>query len=78
MSSVDLRRLLLRNRSGHPEAEREERQAALMDIVKGPDFPTGALIVGRKGIDDAYRTGRGSITMRALVTVDEAARGRQI
>ena len=61
----------------HPDAEREERQAALMEIVKGPDFPTGAIIVGRKGIDDAYRTGRGSITMRAVVTVDEDARGRQ-
>ena len=62
----------------HPTAEREERQAALIEIVKGPDFPTGALIVGRKGIDDAYRTGRGSITMRAVVTVDEDSRGRQI
>ena len=62
----------------HPDAEREERQSALMEIVKGPDFPTGALIVGRKGIEDAYRTGRGSITMRAVVTVDEDARGRQI
>ena len=62
----------------NPTAEREERQAALVEIVKGPDFPTGALIVGHKGIDDAYRTGRGSITMRAVVTVDEDARGRQI
>ena len=62
----------------HPEAEREERLAALMERVKGPDFPTGAMIVGRKGIEDAYRTGRGSITMRAVVEVDEDARGRQI
>jgi DNA gyrase subunit A len=62
----------------NPEAEREERLAALMERIKGPDFPTGALIVGRKGIDDAYRTGRGSITMRAVVEVDEDARGRQI
>ena len=62
----------------NPEAERAERQAALTELVKGPDFPTGALIVGRKGIDDAYRTGRGSITMRAVVEVDEDARGRQI
>jgi len=61
----------------HPDAEREERQAALMEIVKGPDFPTGAMIVGRKGIEDAYRTGRGSVTMRAVVTVDEDTRGRQ-
>jgi DNA gyrase subunit A len=49
-----------------------------MELVKGPDFPTGALIVGRKGIEDAQRTGRGSITMRAVVTVDEDKRGRQI
>jgi len=62
----------------NPEAGREERQEALMGLVKGPDFPTGALIVGRKGIDDAYRTGRGSITMRAVVTVEEDARGRQV
>jgi DNA gyrase subunit A len=62
----------------NPQAHHEERLTALLGIVKGPDFPTGALIVGRKGIDDAYRTGRGSITMRALVTVDEDARGRQI
>jgi DNA gyrase subunit A len=62
----------------HPDAERVERQEALMEIVKGPDFPTGALIVGRRGIEDAYRTGRGSITMRAVVEVDEDARGRQI
>ena len=62
----------------NPEADRETRQAALVNIVKGPDFPTGALIVGRKGIDDYFRTGRGSVTMRAVVTVDEDARGRQI
>ncbi len=62
----------------NPEASREERQAALMERVKGPDFPTGALIVGRRGIEDAYRTGRGSITMRAVVEVDEDARGRQV
>jgi len=62
----------------HPESTVEERQSALMELVKGPDFPTGALIVGRKGIEDAQRTGRGSITMRAVVTVDEDKRGRQI
>ncbi|NQW72203.1 MAG: DNA gyrase subunit A, partial [Actinobacteria bacterium] len=62
----------------NPEADRETRQAALVNIVKGPDFPTGALIVGRKGIDDYFRTGRGSVTMRAVVTVDEDARGRQV
>ena len=49
---------------------------ALIERVKGPDFPTSALIVGRRGIEDAYRTGRGSITMRAVVDIDEDARGR--
>jgi DNA gyrase subunit A len=62
----------------NPDADREARQSALTGIVKGPDFPTGALIAGRKGIDDYFRTGRGSVTMRAVVTVDEDARGRQI
>jgi len=62
----------------NPEAEREERLAALMERIKGPDFPTGALIVGRKGIEDAQRTGRGSVTMRAVVTVEEDSRGRQL
>src|SRR5690625_6843540 len=42
-----------------------------MARIKGPDFPTGALIMGRRGIEDAYRTGRGSITMRAVVEVEE-------
>ena len=50
---------------------------ALLDIVQGPDFPTGATIIGKRGIEDAYRTGRGSITMRAVVEVDEDAKGRQ-
>ena len=62
----------------NPESTGEQRQSALMELIKGPDFPTGALIVGRKGIEDAQRTGRGSVTMRALVTVDEDKRGRQI
>jgi DNA gyrase subunit A len=55
----------------HPEASREELQEALMQRIKGPDFPTGAQILGIKGINDAYRTGRGSITMRAVVSVEE-------
>lgn len=62
----------------HPESSVDERQAAMMELVKGPDFPTGALIVGRRGVQDAQTTGRGSITMRAVVTVDEDKRGRQI
>ena len=55
----------------HPEVSSEDLLAHLITIVKGPDFPTKALIVGRKGIEDAYRTGRGSITMRAVVLVEE-------
>ena len=55
----------------HPEASREELLAALLLRIKGPDFPTGATILGHKGIEEAYRTGRGSITMRAIVEVEE-------
>ncbi len=58
------------------DATDEELLAALIQRIKGPDFPTRALIVGRRGIEEAYRTGRGSITMRAVVTVDEDRRGR--
>ncbi|GAA3962734.1 DNA gyrase subunit A [Actinomadura viridis] len=49
----------------------EELLEALIERVKGPDFPTSGLIVGRKGIEEAYRTGRGSITMRAVVEAEE-------
>ncbi len=55
----------------HPEATRDELLDALLERIKGPDFPTGAQILGRRGIEDAYRTGRGSITMRAVVSVEE-------
>lgn len=55
----------------HPTASKEELLEALIERVKGPDFPTGAQILGTKGIQDAYRTGRGSITMRAVVNVEE-------
>lgn len=55
----------------HPEASREELLEALMQRIQGPDFPTGARILGRKGIEDMYRTGRGSIPMRAVVNVEE-------
>jgi DNA gyrase, A subunit len=61
----------------HPDASDEELLEGLIARIKGPDFPTGALIVGRRGIEDAYRTGRGSITMRAVVEVEEDAKGRQ-
>ena len=55
----------------HPELSGEALVEELIKIVKGPDFPTGAQILGRRGIEDAYRTGRGSITMRAVVNVEE-------
>ncbi|MFN8099737.1 MAG: DNA gyrase subunit A [Dermatophilaceae bacterium] len=55
----------------HPDAGREEQLVEVMARISGPDFPTGALIMGRKGIEDAYRSGRGLISMRAVVTVEE-------
>ena len=61
----------------HPEASQEELLEACMERIKGPDFPGGALIVGRQGIEDAYRTGRGSVTMRAVIDMEEDKKGRQ-
>ncbi|GAA1321998.1 DNA gyrase subunit A [Nonlabens tegetincola] len=55
----------------HPDATREELFEALMERISGPDFPTGAQILGTSGIKDAYRTGRGSIKMRAVVNIEE-------
>jgi DNA gyrase subunit A len=55
----------------HPDAPREELLEELIKRIKGPDFPTGAQILGVKGIQDTYRTGRGSITMRAVVSIEE-------
>ncbi len=60
----------------NPEATRDELLEALIARIHGPDFPTGALIMGKSGIEDAYRTGRGSIAMRAVVEVEEI-QGRQ-
>jgi DNA gyrase subunit A len=60
----------------HPEAPAEELLDAALERVHGPDFPNGALIVGRRGIDDAYRTGRGSVIMRAVVDIEEDRAGR--
>ncbi|TCJ00551.1 DNA gyrase subunit A [Aeromicrobium sp. IC_218] len=60
----------------HPDAGREELLEALMERIKGPDFPTHALIVGTQGIESMYRTGRGSVTMRAVVNIEEDAKGR--
>jgi DNA gyrase subunit A len=58
------------------EATDEELLAALMARINGPDFPTSGLIVGRRGIEEAYRTGRGAIVMRAVVEIEEDSRGR--
>jgi DNA gyrase subunit A len=55
----------------NPNATSEESLKAALEIVKGPDFPTKGIIVGRQGIEDAYRTGRGSIIMRAVVEIEE-------
>ena len=55
----------------NPEATSEQLLEELLKVVSGPDFPTGAEILGRSGIEAAYRTGRGSITMRAIVNVEE-------
>ncbi|MFY1705162.1 intein-containing DNA gyrase subunit A [Micromonospora sp. WMMA1923] len=60
----------------NPEADEATTLEALLEIVKGPDFPTHGLIVGTTAIQDAYRTGRGSIRMRAVVEVEEDKRGR--
>jgi len=62
----------------HPDATQEELLEKLIELVRGPDFPTRGLIVGREGIEDAYRTGRGSIRMRAVVTIEEDVKGRTI
>jgi DNA gyrase subunit A len=60
----------------NPDATRQELQDALVERIKGPDFPNGALIVGHAGIEQAYRTGRGSVTQRAVIEIDEDSKGR--
>jgi DNA gyrase subunit A len=62
----------------HPDATDEELLDTLIELIHGPDFPTRALIVGRDGTEDAYRTGRGSIRMRAVVEVEEDHKGATI
>ncbi|SHN46817.1 DNA gyrase subunit A [Cryptosporangium aurantiacum] len=62
----------------NPDAPEEETIVAMAARIKGPDFPTGALIVGAEGIADAYRTGRGLVRMRSVVEVEEDRRGRQM
>jgi DNA gyrase subunit A len=62
----------------HPDASSEELLETLIGLIHGPDFPTRSLIVGRDGIEEAYRTGRGSIRMRAVVEVEEDQKGATI
>ena len=62
----------------NPTATKEELLEAAMQRIQGPDFPGGGLIVGRQGIEEAYRTGRGSVTMRAVIDLEEDAKGRQM
>ncbi len=62
----------------HPDATEEELLETLIGLIQGPDFPTRGLIVGRDGIEEAYRTGRGSIRMRAVVEVEEDQKGATI
>jgi DNA gyrase subunit A len=62
----------------HPDATSQELLDKLIELVPGPDFPTHGLILGRDGIEDAYRTGRGAIRMRAVVNVEEDVKGRTV
>ena len=62
----------------HPDATHEELLEEAIARIPGPDFPNGALIVGRRGIDEAYRTGRGSVIMRAVVDIEEDRSGRTL
>ena len=59
------------------ENDRETEIEELLDIIKGPDFPTGAMILGRRGIEESYRTGRGKIKVRAVTDIEPMANGRQ-
>ena len=58
------------------EEEREKTIEELLEIVKGPDFPTGAEILGTRGIEEAYRTGRGKIRVRAVTNIEPMANGK--
>jgi DNA gyrase subunit A len=60
----------------NPQATKEELQKELSKLIPGPDFPTGGVIVGKSGLQEAYSTGRGSITMRAVVDIEEDSKGR--
>ena len=58
------------------ENDRETDIEELMDIVKGPDFPTGAMVIGKRGIEEAYRTGRGKIKVRAVTDIEAMPNGK--
>ena len=58
------------------EEQRDTTMEELLDIVKGPDFPTGATILGRRGIEEAYRTGRGKIRVRAVTNIETLPNGK--
>jgi DNA gyrase subunit A len=62
----------------HPDESREAKTRGLLSLVPGPDFPTGGFIVGRRGIAKAYRTGRGSVTMRARTSIERAKKGDKV
>ena len=62
----------------HEAEMREAKAQALRQMIPGPDFPTGGVIVGREGIRSAYRTGRGAITVRAKATIEQAAKGDKV
>ena len=59
------------------EYDRETEIEEILDIIKGPDFPTGAMILGKNGINEAYRTGRGKIKVRAVTEIEPMGNGRQ-
>ena len=58
------------------EEQRETSIDEVMEIIKGPDFPTGAMILGTRGIEEAYRTGRGKIRVRAVTDIETSANGK--
>ncbi|MBE3132725.1 MAG: DNA gyrase subunit A, partial [Acidobacteria bacterium] len=62
----------------HPEADREERTRRLLQLIPGPDFPTGGYIIGRSGIRSAHTTGRGAIIIRARASIEPAAKGDRL
>ena len=62
----------------HPNEPCEAKEGSLLKLVSGPDFPTGGFIVGHQGIAQAYRSGRGSITMRARTTIEPAQKGDRV